>query len=68
MGAHTDAGEWLLLTFLVLVAVQRRNTVILNSGDLVLSNFAVLFAMSPTGAALSVDRWRPGGFACSTSE
>ncbi len=53
--------EWFILTFLVLVAVQRRNPVILNSGDLVLRNFAVLLAMSPTGAALSVDRWRRYG-------
>jgi hypothetical protein len=53
--------EWFILTFLVLVAVQRRNPVILNSGDLVLRNFALLLAMSPTGAALSVDRWRRYG-------
>ncbi len=53
--------EWFILTFLVLVAVQRRNPVILNSGDLVLRNFAVLLALSPTGAALSVDRWRRYG-------
>lgn len=53
--------EWLLLTFLVLVAVQRRNPVILNSGDLLLRNFALLLALCPTGAALSVDRWRRFG-------
>lgn len=53
--------EWLVLTFILLVAVQRRNPVILNSGDLVLRNFAVLLALVPTGAALSVDRWRRHG-------
>lgn len=53
--------EWFILTFLVLVAVQRRNPMILNSGDLVLRNFAVLLALTPTGAALSVDRWRRYG-------
>lgn len=53
--------EWLLLTFLVLVAVQRRNPVILNSGDLLVRNFALLLALCPTGAALSVDRWRRFG-------
>ena len=53
--------EWLLLAFVLLVAVQRRNPVILNSGDLLLRNFALLLAMTPTGAALSVDRWRRYG-------
>ncbi len=53
--------EWFLLTFVVLVAVQRRNPLILNSGDLLLRNFAFLLALSPTGAALSIDRWRRHG-------
>lgn len=53
--------EWLVLTFLVLVAVQRRNPVILNSGDLLLRDFALILAFMPTGAALSVDRWRRHG-------
>jgi hypothetical protein len=52
---------WFLLAFVLLVAVQRRNTVILNSGDLVIRNFALLLALCPTGAALSVDRWRRHG-------
>ncbi len=52
---------WFAVTFVVLVAVQRRNPVILNSGDLLLRDFAVLLALSPTGAALSVDRWRRHG-------
>ncbi len=52
---------WFLLAFVLLVAVQRRNPVILNSGDLVIRNFALLLALCPTGAALSVDRWRRHG-------
>ncbi len=52
---------WFLLAFILLVAVQRRNPVILNSGDLVIRNFALLLALCPTGAALSVDRWRRHG-------
>ena len=52
---------WFLLAFVLLVAVQRRNPVILNSGDLLIRNFALLLALSPTGAALSVDRWRRHG-------
>lgn len=53
--------EWLVLTFVVLVAVQRRNPMILNSGDVLLRDFAFLLAFMPTGAALSVDRWRRHG-------
>lgn len=49
--------EWLVLTFIVLVAVQRRNPMILNSGDILLRDFALILAFMPTGAALSVDRW-----------
>jgi len=53
--------EWLVLTFVLLVAVQRRNPVILNSGDFLLCNFALILAFMPTGAALSIDRWRRHG-------
>jgi hypothetical protein len=53
--------EWLVLTFVLLVAVQRRNPVILNSGDVLLRNFALILAFMPTGAALSLDRWRRHG-------
>ena len=52
---------WFLMAFILLVAVQRRNPVILNSGDLVIRNFALLLALCPTGAALSVDRLRRHG-------
>lgn len=48
---------FLLVAFVLLVAIQRRNPLILNSGDLVLRNFALLLALCPTSAALSVDRW-----------
>lgn len=47
---------WLILAFLLLVALQRRDPVILNSGDFLVRNFALLLAFVPTGAALSVDR------------
>lgn len=52
---------WLLLSFILLVAIQRRNPVILNSGDLLIRNLAFLLALTPTGAALSFDRWRRHG-------
>jgi hypothetical protein len=53
--------RWLVLSFLLLVAIQRRNPVILNSGDLLIRNLALLLAFTPTSAALSVDRWRRHG-------
>lgn len=52
---------FLLLAFVLLVSVQRRTPEILNSGDLILRNLALLFALCPTGAAGSFDRWRRVG-------
>ncbi len=49
---------WLVVAFVLLVSIQRRNTTILNSGDLLLRNLALLLVFVPTGAALSDDRWR----------
>jgi len=49
---------WLLAAFVLLVAVQRRNPLILNSGDIILRNLTLLLAFTPTGAALSFDRYR----------
>lgn len=52
---------WLVVAFVLLVAVQRRNTMILNSGDIILRNLTLLLALTPTGAAMSVDRLRRHG-------
>lgn len=52
---------FLVIAFVLLVAVQRRTPVILNSGDIILRNLVLLLAFSPTGAALSFDRWRAHG-------
>ncbi|MGI9644334.1 MAG: HTTM domain-containing protein [Ilumatobacteraceae bacterium] len=52
---------WLLLAFVLLVAIQRRDPLIINSGDILIRNLALLLALCPTGAALSVDRWRNHG-------
>jgi hypothetical protein len=52
---------WLVVAFVLLVAIQRRNTMILNSGDVVLRNLTILLALTPTGAAMSVDRIRQHG-------
>ncbi|MEP1124546.1 MAG: HTTM domain-containing protein [Ilumatobacter sp.] len=52
---------WLVVAFVLLVAIQRRNTMILNSGDIILRNLTLLLALTPTGAAMSVDRIRRHG-------
>jgi hypothetical protein len=52
---------WLLVAFVLLVAIQRRDEFVLNSGDVILRNLTLLLAFSPTGAALSVDRIRRHG-------
>lgn len=49
---------FLVVAFVLLVAVQRRTPIILNSGDIILRNLTLLLAFSPTSAALSFDRWR----------
>lgn len=52
---------WLVTAFVLLVAIQRRNEMILNSGDIILRNLTLLLALAPTGAAMSVDRVRRHG-------
>lgn len=52
---------WLGVAFVLLVAVQRRNGLIVNSGDVILRDITLLLAFTPTGAALSVDRVRKHG-------
>lgn len=52
---------FLVVAFVLLVAVQRRAPIILNSGDVILRDLTLLLALTPSGAALSVDRWRRHG-------
>ncbi len=52
---------WLVVAFVLLVAIQRRNTMILNSGDVILRDLTLLLALTPTGAAMSVDQVRRHG-------
>jgi len=52
---------WFVVAFVLLVSIQRRNTMILNSGDVILRNLTLLLALVPTGAAMSVDRVRRHG-------
>jgi len=46
-----------ILGFIVMVSLQNRNFMILNSGDTVLKCMAFLMMFAPSGAALSVDAW-----------
>jgi uncharacterized membrane protein YphA (DoxX/SURF4 family) len=65
-GVLTALGAWTrpstLLAVLCLVALQRTNTTILNSGDLLVRLIGLSLLLSPAGSALSVDevrrRWR----------
>ena len=43
--------------FLGLLAFQRRNPFVINSGDILLRVVAFYLVLAPSGAALSVDRW-----------
>lgn len=52
---------FLVFAFVLLVSLQRRSPAILNSGDVALRNLTLLLALTPCGAALSVDRWRRHG-------
>jgi hypothetical protein len=47
-----------VLVFLGLLAFQRRNTWVFNSGDSLLRVLSFYLMLAPSGAALSVDRWR----------
>lgn len=47
-----------VVAFLLLLSVSRRNPWILNSGDALLRHAVLFLAMTPAGAAISVDRWR----------
>jgi hypothetical protein len=46
-----------IATFILLISLQNRNFMILNSGDTVLKCLCFLMMFSPVGEALSVDSW-----------
>jgi hypothetical protein len=59
---------WALVAFGLMVALQKRSPVIINSGDLALRDLVLLLALTPCGAAMSVDRWlRHGRAALATA-
>lgn len=56
VGYHTRLAA--LLVFVGILAFERRNVFVFNSGDVLVRVIALYLALSPAGAALSVDRWR----------
>ena len=50
-----------IVAWVLVVSFQHRNQFLLNSGDFVVKDLALLLALCPSGAALSVDRWRRVG-------
>ena len=61
-GIALTLGLWsrlaAVVVFVGVVSLQHRNPLVLNSGDLVLRNLAFYCVLLPSGAALSLDRWR----------
>lgn len=47
-----------LVVFVAVLSLERRNPFVFNSGDLLIRNFALFLALTPSGASLSVHRWR----------
>lgn len=47
-----------VVVLLGLIAFERRNPFVLNSGDILLRVMAVYFVFAPSGESLSSDRWR----------
>ena len=47
-----------LVVFLGILTLERRNPYMFNSGDVLVRNLAFYLMLAPTGAALSIDRWR----------
>lgn len=47
-----------LLVFLGILSFERRNPFVFNSGDVLLRAMAFYLVLAPSGASLSVDRWR----------
>lgn len=56
LGHHARVAS--VVMFVVLLSLRRRNPWIMNSGDSLMRHMAFFLMFAPTGAALSVDRWR----------
>ncbi len=49
------------VAWVLIVSFEHRNPYLLNSGDFIVRDLALLLALCPSGTALSVDRWRKVG-------
>jgi hypothetical protein len=56
VGYHSRLAAFLV--FVGVLSFQRRNPFVFNAGELVVRAIAFYLLFAPTGAALSVDRWR----------
>ena len=58
-------GQWTRLAavvvFVGIVSLERRNPFVFNSGDGLLKVIAFYMMLAPSGASLSLDRWRRRG-------
>ena len=55
-GFHPRAAA--LVVFVCLISFERRSPFVVNAGDQLLRILAFYLALAPSGASLSVDRWR----------
>src|SRR5262249_15265090 len=61
VGWHSRAAA--IIVFVLILSFERRNPYIFNSGDILIRIQALLLALAPCGAALSIDqRQRSGSF------
>ena len=56
VGYHSRVAT--VVVFILLVSLRRRNPWMMNSGDSLLRHMGFFLMFAPTGAALSIDRWR----------
>ncbi len=61
-GLAVAVGLWTraatVVSFVLLLSIGRRDPYMMNSGDALLRHATLLLALTPAGAALSIDRWR----------
>lgn len=50
-----------IVVFVLIMSFERRNPWVFNAGDMLLRIEALMMALAPCGAALSVDQWRRSG-------
>lgn len=50
-----------IVVFVLIMSFERRNPWVFNAGDMLLRIEAIMIALAPCGAALSVDQWRRSG-------